>query len=82
MSHVLLIFVWLQIFLFIEKNETVASVATLTNTSTDSSIDIFVEYQAVGFINENAERNSLNVSMPIQCSYMYYLIYLIETFRG
>lgn len=49
----------------IEKNETVASVATLTNTSTDSSIDVFVEYQAVGFINENAEKKLVNVSMPI-----------------
>ena len=46
------------------KNQTVISVVTLTDSTTDSSPNIDVEYQAVGFIGDKA-KDAVKLGLPI-----------------
>lgn len=46
------------------RDHTAVSVVTLTDDSTNSSLNIPVEYQAVGFVNENAKA-AISVDLPI-----------------
>lgn len=48
----------------LQRDQTVVSLVTLTDDQTTSAVEIPVEYQAVGFLNEDAKKN-IDVKMPI-----------------
>lgn len=48
----------------LQRDQTVVSLVTLTDENTTSAVDIPVEYQAVGFINDHA-KTSVDVALPI-----------------
>lgn len=48
----------------IERGQSAVTVVSLTDNQTDSSVDLPIEYQAVGFVTDNA-RNLINADLPI-----------------
>lgn len=48
----------------LQRDQTVVSLVTLTDENTSSAVDLPVEYQAVGFINDHA-KTSVDVALPI-----------------
>lgn len=50
-----------------ERDQSVVGVVTLTDSQTDSSLNVPVEYQAVGFIGDNA-KTAVNIPLPIHAA--------------
>ena len=48
----------------LQRDQTVVSLVTLTDENTTSAVELPVEYQAVGFVSEQA-KNSVDVALPI-----------------
>lgn len=48
----------------IERNQSAVTVVSLTDNDTDSSVNLPIEYQAVGFVSENTAR-MVNAELPI-----------------
>lgn len=51
----------------VAKNQSVTSLVTLTDDATDSSPDMHVEYQAVGFVEDNV-KEAISVELPIHAA--------------
>lgn len=51
----------------LKKNETIVSLLTLVDESTSSEVDVPVEYQAVGFISEEAKA-SMKFTLPVHAA--------------